>query len=128
MAKRDELCLNHSDRPATTRCSSCHKPVCDECVVASGGGKFCSQACADRTANFQAHAAGVKGKGGGGKMVKLVVKVVILTVIVLVAYVAYQKFVKGKSNKSIQRGLQRDADKLQDAADDVKKDVKDMAE
>ncbi len=47
------VCLNHTDRPANTRCSACHKPICNECIVMDTGAIYCSQACAQGAARFR---------------------------------------------------------------------------
>ncbi len=47
MAKlSDTYCLNHPDTPATTRCATCGKHVCDQCTVIQNGISYCSEACA----------------------------------------------------------------------------------
>lgn len=46
-------CLNHKERPATTNCSQCHKPVCAECVVTMAHGIFCSMECSVSYQAFQ---------------------------------------------------------------------------
>jgi hypothetical protein len=91
MAKRDEKCLNHPDRPAVTRCRACHKPLCEECVVATADGKFCSQQCARRSADFRAHAAGAKGKG----VVGVVKKIAVAALILIALYIGYRIVVGG---------------------------------
>ena len=48
MAKiSDSVCLNHPDTPAVTRCATCGKPVCKNCIVNKNGSNYCSQVCAD---------------------------------------------------------------------------------
>ena len=48
MAKISEsVCLNHPDTPAVTRCATCGKPVCKNCIVNKNGSNYCSQVCAD---------------------------------------------------------------------------------
>lgn len=39
------VCLNHTDREATTRCVCCFKPLCQECVTRRGRDVFCSPEC-----------------------------------------------------------------------------------
>ncbi|MEW6282867.1 MAG: B-box zinc finger protein [Candidatus Eremiobacterota bacterium] len=38
-------CLKHQDRPTETRCTSCLKPICQECTVITPDGKYCSETC-----------------------------------------------------------------------------------
>lgn len=45
---RVTACFNHKDRPGTVRCSSCLRPVCEECVIVdSADRRYCSQKCLD---------------------------------------------------------------------------------
>ena len=47
MAKlSDSYCLNHPDTPATARCATCGKHVCEKCTVIKNGVSYCSEACA----------------------------------------------------------------------------------
>jgi hypothetical protein len=41
----NSVCLNHPDSPATTRCTTCFKPICADCVVRAEGEDFCSEVC-----------------------------------------------------------------------------------
>lgn len=50
---RNSVCLNHPERPASTRCTVCFKPVCAECARQDGGGIFCSQECQESFARTQ---------------------------------------------------------------------------
>ena len=43
---KDQVCLNHTDRPAASRCETCFKPLCDDCIVETDGVHFCSSECA----------------------------------------------------------------------------------
>ncbi len=38
-------CLKHQGRPATKRCVSCLKPLCDECSQAYADGIYCGETC-----------------------------------------------------------------------------------
>ena len=79
---RSETCLFHPDRPAVTRCRACHKPICDECVVSTADGKFCSRECAAKTSDFRKSYKPVKsGPGPIARLVKAVVWVVIILVV-----------------------------------------------
>ena len=42
MAKISEsVCLNHPDTPAVTRCATCSKPICKQCIVSKNGSSYC---------------------------------------------------------------------------------------
>lgn len=44
------VCLNHPDTPAVTRCASCSKPICKQCIVSRNGSNYCSETCAKNAA------------------------------------------------------------------------------
>ena len=69
------ICVNHTNRAATTRCSSCHKPICDECVVKSGSAIFCSQRCLEGAARFNASFKPQQGPGFFGNLKNTVIGV-----------------------------------------------------
>ena len=51
MAKiSDQVCLNHVDRQAVSRCATCFRPLCEGCVIDHADGHFCSQLCMDNYA------------------------------------------------------------------------------
>ncbi len=41
-----KVCPNHPETQAVTRCTTCFKPLCDDCRVEKGGLDFCSDQCA----------------------------------------------------------------------------------
>jgi len=87
---RTETCIMHPDTPAVARCGRCHKPLCSECVVSTADGKFCSQACAQKVADFRkAH----KKRSSTSHPIRKLVKLVVWIVIIL--------FVLGAANKVV---------------------------
>lgn len=52
MARKTEqrlsYCLAHQDRLTDTRCSSCLKPICEECTLTTEVGKFCGNNCYEK--------------------------------------------------------------------------------
>ena len=51
---RQDMCINHPERAAETRCRQCRKPICSECIKSDANGQFCSFQCAQKFADFQA--------------------------------------------------------------------------
>ncbi|GAB4321124.1 MAG: hypothetical protein Kow0059_15670 [Candidatus Sumerlaeia bacterium] len=47
------VCLNHPERIAYTRCKTCGKPLCEECMITNDLGDFCSEKCSEQAARFQ---------------------------------------------------------------------------
>ena len=83
---RTETCINHHDRPAVARCGRCHKPICEECVISTSDGKFCSRVCAEKAADFRAASGKMKKKKNviGGIVQKIVWLIVIIIVLAVV--------------------------------------------
>ena len=44
----NKVCLNHPNIDATSRCTSCFKPMCNECIIKDTGEDFCTQVCAEK--------------------------------------------------------------------------------
>lgn len=88
---REAQCVVHHDRPAAARCGTCHKPICSECVVSTGEGKFCSHECAQKSEDFRKRFSTVKQ--GGGAFVKLVRAAVWVVVIIIILGII-NKYVK----------------------------------
>ena len=83
---REEVCINHPDRPATLRCHQCHKPLCDECQRKDGNGVFCSVTCSQKYQEFRA-AYGDKAKPlkvKGGVLKKLIGLIIAVLVVLFV--------------------------------------------
>jgi len=121
-AKRTEMCINHPDRAAATRCAACHKPICEECIVSTAEGKFCSQQCAQRTADFRKHSTA--GKKAGSSVMSFVKLIVAVVIVAVVAYVGYRVFVKkekpGDLLERTRDTLTETKDKAADAIEDVR--------
>ena len=79
------VCVNHPERNATARCSSCHKPICGDCVVQDGGSVFCSQKCAEGAARFYARYKPDRGPGLFTKLKNVVVSLVALAILIAAA-------------------------------------------
>ncbi|MHB2016133.1 MAG: hypothetical protein ACYCW6_04220 [Candidatus Xenobia bacterium] len=80
------VCLNHTDRPAPNRCSSCLKPICNECVVRADAAIFCSADCRDKAA---AHAARVGSLDSGPRKSPLGGLVSLLGTVIVVGALAW---------------------------------------
>ncbi len=78
MAK--DLCINHTSTPAVTRCFSCHKPLCGQCIIREGTGNFCSSACAVNYAKFS-HLSGPSGPGIFTKIKNGIVTIIFLVLL-----------------------------------------------
>lgn len=79
------FCINHTDRAATARCSSCHKPICAECVVESGGAAYCSQRCAEGAARFYARYQGIPADSIFSKLKNLILSLLGLAILLALA-------------------------------------------
>jgi hypothetical protein len=72
----DKFCINHDKTPSSIHCFQCHKPICQQCVMITPHGSFCSSTCSVTYKEMQAHLKGgpQEKKGGAlGLLVKLAV-------------------------------------------------------
>ena len=67
------VCLNHSNIPAAARCTTCMKPVCQECVVSVNSDNFCSETCAENHIRTSAEISRFKSKEKSGVLKKLII-------------------------------------------------------
>ena len=88
------VCIKHPDRVATARCSTCHKPICDDCVVEVSGAKFCSKTCADNAARFQAKFRPEPSPGFFSKLKNLIISLVGMALVAAVTVVLLAKVAK----------------------------------
>lgn len=83
-------CINHPAVEAVARCKQCGKPVCGACVVIGPTGRFCSEDCRERHAEFIKRAQVFDSKRGPGTnlvslLTRTLVKVILLGLVVLFA-------------------------------------------
>ena len=70
------VCVNHTNREATSRCTSCHKPSCDDCIVKADGAVYCSSRCAEAAAKFNKNFKPEQGPGFFGNLKNTIVGLV----------------------------------------------------
>ena len=88
------VCINHPDRAGTARCSTCHKPICNSCVVEIDGAIYCSKNCADNAARFRANFRPETGPGFFGRLKNLIISIVGMAVVAAIAVVIFAKVLK----------------------------------
>ena len=74
----DKVCLNHTSVQAVSRCTTCFKPICQQCIVQDNQDDFCSQICLEkhkRTSENIELLKSRKSSGVVGKLIKLVIVV-----------------------------------------------------
>lgn len=73
MANLDGIvCLNHTGVQAASRCTTCMKPVCGQCIVEINNDHFCSQTCAENHIRTSAEISRFKSKQKSGFLKKLI--------------------------------------------------------
>jgi len=82
------MCLKHQDRPATAKCTTCFKPLCDECAIVAGRNKFCSMPCQQSFAAAAERLGAMANRDRARTRWKLIKWGVILLVLVLAAVAA----------------------------------------
>ena len=66
------VCLNHSGSQAQTRCTTCMKPICGQCITEVNNDHFCSQNCAENHIRTSAEISRFKSKQKSGGLKKLI--------------------------------------------------------
>ncbi len=101
----DSLCINHTSRPASNRCFTCHKPICDECAVKTSNGTFCSEDCQSKYLKFNAtYQASSKG-GLFAKLKQWIAYLLFLAAAAAVIIFVGAKVMDMKLFKNILKGL-----------------------
>ena len=97
MAKiSDSVCLNHPDTPAVTRCATCGKPVCKNCIVNKNGSNYCSQVCADNAQKSAGRVSEVMESRKRADSRRGVRTLVILIILIAAGAAAYYFYTKNK--------------------------------
>lgn len=91
MAKMSgQVCLNHTDRVAVTRCETCFKPLCDECVVSRNDIDFCSGTCAENYAASADRMADHAARSRRHRVRRLMKRLALLIILGVLAYCGYR--------------------------------------
>lgn len=85
-----QVCLNHTDRDAVTRCETCFKPLCDECVIARNDIDFCSGTCADNYAESAERMADQDDRARKRRARKRMKRLALLIILGALAYCGYR--------------------------------------
>ena len=88
------VCLNHTDREATTRCVTCFKPLCYDCVVRRGRNVYCSRECLEnhqRTSGSISRFAAQELATQRRKLVRRIAFVLLVAAAVVVGCLFYLK-------------------------------------
>ena len=80
VALPERFCLNHVNVPAVANCVQCHRPLCEACVMESGGKPFCSADCMAKYETFKARYKAAPEKEGSllGTLIGLAVLVALV--------------------------------------------------
>ncbi len=117
-APTHSVCLNHPDRGATTRCTTCFKPICGECVVRSHGEDFCSEQC---KTNYEATRPGVEEfqeREARRRSARRRRRLLLLVILVVGGYFAYRYL---KANPDTMQELKQKAEEVKQKADQLTK-------
>jgi hypothetical protein len=88
----DKVCLNHTSTPATSRCTTCFKPICDECIIAENDEDFCCQICLEKHKRTSENIEALERRKPSG----LFKKIILLAIVSGAIYWAYNNQTKVK--------------------------------
>lgn len=126
MAKiSDSVCLNHPDTPAVTRCATCGKPVCKNCIVNKNGSNYCSQVCADNAQKSAGRVSEVMESRKRADSRRGVRTLVILIILIAAGAAAYYFYTKNKDDvdRFVQKTEKELGEKIKQNADETKKSI-----
>lgn len=122
MAKISEsVCLNHPDTPAVTRCATCSKPICKQCIVSKNGSSYCSRQCADNAAESVGRVGQVlenKKKADAKARRRTVIAAILLLAAAAAAYWYYSQ-----NKDDVDRMVKKTERTINKAANDTKKSI-----
>ena len=91
---KNSVCLNHPERPASTRCTVCFKPICGECAVTDEGGTFCSPECVAGFDRTQGSVAAWREQGARARARRRRARLVKLLILIALGVAAYLYFTR----------------------------------
>lgn len=118
----DKVCLNHTSVPAVSRCETCFKPLCEDCILEVEGSHFCSEKCAENSLDKRGRIAILNAANQKSKSAALVRNIIILLVFAGLAYAGY---VYWQNNQSRMEQFKKEAQKTLKAAEKKAEAVKD---
>ena len=117
------VCLNHTGREATTKCTTCFKPLCSECAIKDAGKDFCSKLCLSNYATTNESIGYLDERSRAAKRQKLIMFIIVLLILAAASTFAFYWF---KKNPATLDNLKKDAqsigEKVKGAAQDIKKE------
>ncbi len=114
------ICLKHTDREATTRCTTCFKPLCAECALPGYDKVFCSDKCMQNYAASEDRLAVVAARDKAIARKERIRRLIILLVAILLAVAA---FIFLKKNPTTAEKLKSGTKSLTKQAVDGARDV-----
>ncbi len=100
----DQVCLNHTDRQAVTRCETCFKPICEECIVERDDVAFCSEKCAENYTESKDRIESYEIRQAAARRRKRMRRAAILIVLILAAFTFH---LWSKSNPQSLQNIQK---------------------
>ncbi len=85
----EKVCINHTDVQAVSRCVSCFKPLCGDCIHDSGGEDFCSDTCAEKHRTSSQRFDEFNERDKARKFKALLKKIAIFIILAAIGYYAY---------------------------------------
>ncbi len=85
----DKVCLNHTSIPAVSRCETCFKPLCDNCILEVEGRHFCSEKCADDSLDKRGRIAVLESVNQRSKSASMAKHIFVLLVFAGLSYAGY---------------------------------------
>jgi hypothetical protein len=116
-----KVCLNHTNVPAVSRCETCFKPLCEECVLEVEGSHFCSEKCAGDGIDKKGRIAVLDSKNQKSRTSAVITKIVIFIILAGLAYAGYVYWQNNQSKvNKFTKEMQKAAQTVEKKAEAVK--------
>jgi hypothetical protein len=119
-----KVCLNHTSTPAVSRCETCFKPLCEDCILEVEGSHFCSEKCAGDGIDKKGRIAVLDSVNQKSKVAAFVGKIIVLLILLGLAYAGY---VYWQNNQSKMDKFKKDVQKAAQTVEKKAEAVKDAA-
>ena len=117
------VCLNHTERKATTKCTTCFKPLCRECAIKDAGRDFCSNLCKANYASTNERIGYSEDRRRAAKRQKLIELVIVLLSLAAACAFAFSWFKKNPATlEKLKKDAQSMGEKVKGTAQGVKKE------
>ena len=92
----DRVCPDHPEVQALSRCASCFKPLCADCIIKNDGNDFCSNQCSQNFTATNTHFNEFNKREKRRKRNARTKKIALLVILPVLGWYGYQYWAEHK--------------------------------